>query len=1180
MEALIAPVLASESFKKLEDFISEGNTPVLVDGLNDIGRIMFTHALGRKKSRRLIVTWNEDRAKKIYDNYRFFDKQVYLYPAKDALFYSADIHSNAIVNKRLEVVRLLAENKPVTVVLTVDALLDKLPELSETKKNRFLISIDTEIELKTLKSKLSDLGYERRDMVEEKGEYAIRGGIVDIFPLAKECPYRIEFFGDTVDSIRSFDVESQRSIENVKELEIFPSSEFVMSKDRIDDGLSKIEKECKTFSEKLKSEFKTESYARIKRIVNELREELCEFNGSLGVDSFVEYFYDKTVSFLDYFIDDGIVFLDDEERIYEKALDCYSEFEASMESREAGGYILPGQKGVLFSVDELYDKMRQNAYPLVLLSLLNMDSGRFFLRGAFSFPVRNVPTYRGRINDLLNDMRGWKSDNMRQLIISPSATRGKRLADNLEREGIIAFFSDNKDRVLAPREIMVTTGHISEGFVFPDIGLVVISESNIMPETHITRRRYQKRRFEEGERVKSFDDLSVGDYVVHEQYGLGIYRGIETIRRDDVDKDFIVIEYADEAKLYTLCANLEAIQKYASASERQPKLNRLGGKEWVRTKGKVKEQVELVAKELVELYAIRQSKEGFVYNHDSEWQKEFEEMFPYEETEDQIAAIRDTKKDMEGTGIMDRLICGDVGFGKTEIAIRAAFKAVQDSRQVAYLVPTTILCDQHFRTFVERMKDFPVKIRMLSRFCSTKEIKETLKGMATGEVDIVIGTHRLLSKDVTFKHLGLLIIDEEQRFGVTHKEKIKQLKKDVDVLTLTATPIPRTLHMSLVGIRDMSLLSEPPIDRHAIQTYVLEYNEELIKEAILRELKRNGQVFYVYNRVSSIDVVTMRLQEILPDVRIAYAHGQMRERELEDIMMKFTKGDIDVLVSTTIIETGLDIANVNTMIIQDADRFGLSQLYQLRGRIGRSNRNAYAFLMYKRDKQITETAEKRLAAIREFTDLGSGYKIAMRDLEIRGAGNLLGKEQSGNMAAVGYDLYCRMLNEEILRQKGEEVPEESFDTRINLPMDAIIPATYVKNEFVKLSLYKRIALISSEEDYEEMCDELIDRFGDMPRETTTLLMLALIKAEAKKAYIRDISMSGNKLKLLVCDKPDYDPEKITDLVAAYKGKLRIDAGKNPAIIADMGERPKKEHLGFIRGVVDDILGCVRSNIKE
>lgn len=1178
METLRAPVMASEDFQKIEEAVIERDTPVAVYGVDDLGRALMASALGRKCKRRLIITYSEEQAKRLYENYRFFDKQVYLYPAKDALFYSADVHSNTIVRRRLEILRQFAEGQSITVILTVDALLDKLPALSELKSNRYLISKDSTVHMTALKRRLSELGYEKKDWVDTPGQFAVRGGIIDIFPLTEDCPYRIELFGDDVDSIRSFDVESQRSIENVQDLLIYPASEMVLSEERLSRGLKALTKEHKAFAAKLKAERKTESYARINREIAQIKEALTEFHGAMGVDSLIEYFYENTVSFLDYFKEDSMVFIDDNAKVRERGKQCYQEFAVSMESRLEGGYILPGQAGVLFDATYIYEKLAAMQHT-VQFSLLQRDSGYLPGTACYPFLMKSMASYDGRLQDLIRDMQKWRDRDYRQLVISPSATRGRRLADNFEREGIIAFFSQDKKRILAPREVMVTTGHLQTGFILEQAKLIVISESNIVNQKAANKSRRKARRYS-GEQIHSFSDLSIGDYVVHEQYGLGIYRGIETITVDEIEKDYISIEYAGDSKLYILCSQLDCIQKYASASDSPPKLNKLGGSEWGRTKEKVQGQIEQVAHELVELYAIRQEKQGYAFSKDTVWQKEFEELFPYEETEDQLHAIADTKQDMESTRIMDRLICGDVGYGKTEIAIRAAFKAVLDSKQVVYLVPTTILAQQHYNLFVERMRDFPVRVRMLSRFCTPAMIKDTLRGLASGEVDIVIGTHRLLSKDVGFKNLGLLIIDEEQRFGVTHKEKIKQLRKDVDVLTLTATPIPRTLHMSLIGIRDMSVLEEAPMDRRAVQTYVLEYNPELVKEAVTRELARNGQVFYVYNRVSTIDMVTAELQEMLPQARIAFAHGQMRERELENIMMDFIQGRIDVLVSTTIIETGLDISNVNTMIIHDADKFGLSQLYQLRGRIGRANRSSYAFLMYKRDKQITEVAEKRLNAIREFTDLGSGFKIAMRDLEIRGAGNLLGKEQSGHMAAVGYDLYCKMLNEEVMRQKGLFVEEEQFETTVDLPFDAMIPSAYVKNEFIKLGLYKRIAGIETREDYEEMADELIDRFGDMPRETDNLLEIALLKSLAHRAYVTEVSMKGEQLTLEMYPKAPLQTDRLSGFLEKQKNRVKLRQLPVPAFISNMKNIPKRHYLPFIQKIISDIMELVEPTDSE
>ena len=644
---------------------------------------------------------------------------------------------------------------------------------------------------------------------------------------------------------------------------------------------------------------------------------------------------------------------------------------------------------------------------------------------------------------------------------------------------------------------------------------MVISETDIFGRK---KRKKKRHKTYSGQKIQDFSELKVGDYVVHENHGLGIYEGIEKIQVDKVTKDYMKISYAGGGALYILATQLDLIQKYAGSDAKKPKLNKLGTSQWTKTKSQVKHAVKLVAKDLVELYAARQEADGYMYEPDTVWQKEFEEMFPFEETEDQLQAIEDTKRDMESHKIMDRLVCGDVGYGKTEIAIRAAFKAVQEGKQVVYLVPTTILAQQHYNTFVQRMKDFPVRVDLLCRFKTSAEQKKTVEDLKKGLVDVVIGTHRVLSKDVEYKDLGLLIIDEEQRFGVAHKEKIKKLKENVDVLTLTATPIPRTLHMSLIGIRDMSVLEEAPIDRMPIQTYVMEYNEEMVREAIERELSRDGQVYYVYNRVSDIADVAGRVQQLVPDAVVSYAHGQMNERQLENIMCDFINGDIDVLVSTTIIETGLDISNANTMIIHDADRMGLSQLYQLRGRVGRSNRMAYAFLLYRKDKLLKEVAEKRLAAIREFTDLGSGIKIAMRDLEIRGAGNLLGAEQHGHMEAVGYDLYCKMLGEAVRQEKGE-LDEDIFTTTMDLNLDAYIPDSYIPNEYQKLDIYKRIAGIENEEEMDDMLEELIDRFGDIPRKVQQLLNIAGLKALAHSAYVTSVEQKENTFRIRCTRKP-------------------------------------------------------------
>lgn len=1170
MNSLVAPFRDSEIGDIYTKAKKNKKLPLEISGTDGYGRYYAMDCLTGNQLK-LIVTYSEDKAKEISEAYRFFDRNILYYPSKDVLFYSADIHGHTILMQRMEVIRAIVDKTASTIVLSIDALLNKVVPVPEIEKYVMQLNKGDEINLEELKNRLISEGYERNYEVDGVGQFSIRGGILDIFPMCSDCPYRIELWGDEVDSIRSFDVESQRSIETVDSLRIFPASEMVLDDDRIKTGLKRIDKEHKAYAKKLKESFKTEEYARINREIAALKEELENFNSAMGIDGYIGMFYDNPVSFLSYLPKDTIILLDDPSKICARGEVCRMEFTESMRDRLEGGYMLPTQAEVVFDYTKIGHELMK--MDMVMFSLLGERCDVFVPKQKKEIETRSIPAYHHSMDMLIKDIRNWKKEGYRIILFSPSATRGKRLADELNDREVTCFFTDNKDRVLEAGEMMITDGRLKNGFTVSAIKLVVLTEGDIFGQRK-QRLKLKRRQLYSGEKIKSFDDLNIGDYIVHERHGLGIYRGIEKIEVDKVAKDYICIEYSGGSKLYILVSQLDMIQKYSSKEGRRPRLNKLGGSEWEKTKSRVRERVSTIAKELVELYAVRQATEGFAFSDDTVWQREFEEMFPYEETEDQIKAIEETKHDMESTKIMDRLICGDVGYGKTEIAIRAAFKAVQDGKQVAYLVPTTILAQQHYNTFCERMENYPIKIAMMSRFLSPKEQRTIIQNMKKGQVDIVIGTHKLLSKEIDYRNLGLLIIDEEQRFGVSHKEKIKQMKKNVDVLTLTATPIPRTLHMSLIGIRDMSLLEEPPVDRKAIQTYVLEYNPEMVKEAIKRELARGGQVYYVYNRVNTIADIASELSRMMPDVRVAYAHGQMKERELEDVMYAFINKEIDVLVTTTIIETGLDISNVNTMIIHDADNFGLAQLYQLRGRVGRSDRTAYAFLMYKRDKMLRETAEKRLKAIREFTDLGSGYKISMRDLEIRGAGNLLGMDQSGHMEAVGYDLYCKMLNDAILEQKGETKLKD-FETSIELPIDAFIPASYVKNEMMKLELYKRISGICSNEDYEDMQEELIDRFGKLPVSVTNLLTVSLVKAKAHEACITSISFKQDAIIIEMVDGVNIDMEALNVFLEKYKGQIKIIAGEKSGFRIDVEKKSVKSFIERLNEIVESI-----SNIIE
>lgn len=1083
MKAFLTPLQGLAEFEQIKEKSKTNKGILQVSGCMESQKSHLMYGLSGIAPYRLILAEDERRAREIYEDYRFYDRKVYSYPAKDLLFFQADIHGNLLIRQRMKVIKALLEEKELTVVTSIDGCMDFLESLEKIKEKLIHYESDSTVDIEQLKNQLVALGYERVGQVEMPGQFSVRGGIVDIYCLTEENPWRIELWGDEIDSIRSFDPESQRSLENLEELTIYPAVEHIGDKDM--------------------------------------------------------------VSFLDYFPEERtIIFLDEPNRLTEKGGAVEEEYRQSrMHREEKGSRNLP--ENWLCSFEQLQKEL--NKRNCISVCALEPKQAGWKVREKFYLEVKSISAYNNSFELLVKDLHQYKKQGYRIALLSGSRTRAERLAKDLQEEGLAAFYGQDYDREICPGEIMVVYGHAKKGFEYPLIKFAVMTESDIFGQE---QKKKKKKKNYSGSRIQDFAELSIGDFVVHEKHGLGIYRGIEKVEVDRIVKDYIKIEYRGGSNLYIPATQLDCLQKYSGAdASKAPKLNKLGTQEWNKTKSKVRGAVKNIAKELVELYAVRQEKEGYVCGPDTVWQREFEEMFPYEETEDQLSAIEDAKRDMESTRIMDRLICGDVGYGKTEVALRAAFKEVQESRQVAYLAPTTILAQQIYNTFVQRMKEFPVRVELLCRFRTPAQQKKAIEDLKKGQVDVIIGTHRILSKDVQFKNLGLLIVDEEQRFGVTHKEKIKQLKKDVDVLTLTATPIPRTLHMSLIGIRDMSVLEEPPMDRMPIQTYVMEYDEETVREAINRELRRGGQVYYVYNRVTDIADVALRIAKLVPDARVDFAHGQMSERELENVMYSFVNGDIDVLVSTTIIETGLDISNVNTMIIHDSDRYGLSQLYQLRGRIGRSNRTAYAFLMYRKNVMLKETAEKRLAAIREYTDLGSGFKIAMRDLELRGAGNLLGAQQHGHMNAVGYDLYCKMLNEAVKEAKGIHTMED-FETSVDLNVDAYIPDSYISNEFQKLDIYKRIAGIETQQDYDDMLEELLDRFGEPGKAVLNLLAIAKLKAIAHQGYVTEIKQTGKIVRFTLYEKARLNTEGFPALMQKYRRGLQFKNEQEPKFILE------------------------------
>lgn len=1102
MKALMQPLEDVAGFPELKQSLKNSQGLSIVTGCLESQKAHVIAGLSGDISCRLIIGENELKAKELYEDYRLYDPEVLLYPARDLIFYQADIQGNLLTQQRMRVIQAILERKEVTIITSTGGCMDYLLPLRMLKKQILHLQNDSALDLDSWKEKLVFMGYERCSQVEAPGQFSIRGGILDIYSLTEDYPYRIELWGDEVDSIRSFDLQSQRSIENLDSITIYPAAEIM-----INEG-----------------------------------EDLKKYL----VDSFFDYLPEGTV-----------IFMDEPNRIMESAKAISDEFCECMNQRMEKNLVDIKEVPNLQTPDRLaYELNRHNTVGVSLMEPVKND---WEIRQTLSVTVKSVNAYNNQFPLLIKDLQNWKRIGYRMVLLCPSRTRALRLAEEIQNEGIPAFFSEDENRMLQPGEVMVLHGNARRGFEYPMQKFVLITETDIFGKE--ARKRRKKKEYS-GKKIQDFAELSVGDFVVHENHGLGIYRGIEKVEVNRVTKDYMKIEYSGGSNLYVQATQLDALQKYSGADAKPPKLNRLGGQEWNKTKTRVRGAVKDIAKELVALYATRQQTEGYSFGPDTVWQREFEEMFPFEETDDQLTAIDAVKHDMESHKIMDRLVCGDVGYGKTEIAIRAAFKAVQDSKQVVFLVPTTILAQQHYNTFLQRMKDFPVRVDLLCRFRTPAEQKKTIQDLKKGYVDILIGTHRVLSKDVEFKSLGLLIVDEEQRFGVTHKEKIKNLKKDVDVLTLTATPIPRTLHMSLIGIRDMSVLEEPPQDRIPIQTYVLEFNEEMVREAISRELARDGQVYYVYNRVNDIMELTNRIAALVPEANVGFAHGQMKERELERIMYRFINGEIDVLVTTTIIETGLDISNVNTMIIHDADKMGLSQLYQLRGRVGRSNRTSYAFLMYKRDKMLKEIAEKRLHAIREFTELGSGFKIAMRDLELRGAGNLLGAQQHGHMEAIGYDLYCKMLSEAVKEAKGIAV-QEDFETTVDLELDAYIPEDYITNEFQKLDIYKRIAGIENDAEYEDMLEELMDRFGEPPRSVQNLLAVARLKAAAHQVYIVELKQTGNTVKMTMHERAKLNPQGIPAVLEQFGGELNFKMVSRPYFLLEPARRKKEGNVFYL-----------------
>lgn len=1162
-QGLIKPLQALEGMEQLVSNLLEGECCKVTHTV-DACKAHFIYGINcfTQKSG-VIITHDEISAKRLYEDMKFLkgEDNIYLYPTRDMLFYHADVHSMDITSARIQVIEALSTKQDIIIIVPIEALLNPIASPEIWKEYSREIRLGDVLDLENITSYLIQIGYERVARVEAMGQFAIRGGIIDLYtPVAKE-PYRIELWDDEVDSIRSFNVQTQRSVSKLESLRIMPNQELIFPIKCLQQVIPEIKKDLDQTIQDLRKQGKKESANTLREYIMEGIEAIQNNTSPKGLELYVPYTKIEVVSLLTYFDKEAILYVDEPKKMKLRTEMIISEYQESMKDRLEYGHILPKQMELIFN----YQNLIADIVKKSVLILMNFDTPVEGLKSIYTLKLNvyeNNQLYKS-IDLLEKDLKQWKQARKKIILLAGSKSKAYKISQELELRDVITNYEEEVTKPILEGQMIITKGALNRGFIYEDIDFHLIADKDLFgkdKQAKKTKKNYQ------GTKIQSFMELSPGDYVVHELHGIGVFQGVEQIVIEGISRDNLKIEYADNNTLYVNINQMDMVQKYIGAEGKPPKLSKLGGIEWKKSKAKVKNAIKDIAKDLIKLYGQRQNTQGFVYETDTVWQREFEEMFPYDETGDQIEAIADVKQDMESAKIMDRLICGDVGYGKTEVAIRAAFKAVQNSKQVAYLVPTTILAQQHYNLFKERMSDYPVRVELLSRFRTAKQIKDTLKDLSKGQVDIVIGTHRLLSKDVSFKDLGLVIIDEEQRFGVTHKEKLKQLRAQVDVLTLTATPIPRTLHMSLIGIRDMSVLEEAPLERKPIQTYVIEYSEDFIKDAIHRELARNGQIYFLHNQVKNIEEKALLIQRLVPEARVSFAHGQMQERELEKIMLDFIEGEIDILVCTTIVETGLDISNVNTIIINHADQMGLSQLYQLRGRVGRSDKIGYAYLMYQKNKVLKEVAEKRLQAIKQFTALGAGFKIAMRDLEIRGTGNLLGAQQHGHMETIGYDLYCKMLSQVVSEERGERV-EEVFETTIEIKIDAYIPGYYIQDEIQKLDIYKKIASIEQEKDYFDIQEEIEDRYGTIPYMVENLLHIALIKALAHQLYISSVNENNKIVTFIFKSDIELNGEKLPEVLNIYPQILKFQGGKEANIKANLTDIPKKEMLSYIKSIL-------------
>ena len=1115
MNFLIKTLEENKKFQELTKQISKTG-PIAISGLVDVEKLHVLAGIFNETKRPMVlVTYNEIQARKLYQDLKKLIKQTYFFPKKEITSYDYVAQSKEIEYKRIDVLNKMylakKQKEPIIIVTTIEAVMQKMVAKDTLYQNVIDFEVGKTYLLDGIKEKLVGLGYERSDLIENKGQFSIRGGIVDV-GLSEKIGVRIEFWGDEVDSIRFFQISSQRSTEMLKEITIFPAHELIVQD---------LSEAVKNIQEKYPEEI--EDIELIK-------------NGDYisKINKYFNEFYENQASFLDYMSDEYLLLLDEKSKINQRKTNIIEDNNKLIAS------LIEKEKFVPEAIENI-SKFEYNFEEKQIIYLEQNDSIKNIQK--YYFETREINFYNLQLDLLLADIVTYQKNKKKVVLLAGNEISAKKLC-NILKENQINYKYEQEAENVKPGEIIVTIGGFSSGFENYDLNLIVVSLQNNFEEP-VKRKKKLSSTFKDSEKIV-FADLKPGDIVVHQTHGIGQFIGVNTITADGVTKDYIKIKYRNDDILYVPTNSLDSVRKYIGGGDNSsPRLNKLGGKEWSATTSKIKKNLEAVAKDLIELYAKRQKIKGFSFSPDTPWQKQFEDSFPYTETDDQLRCIQDVKKDMEKPQPMDRLLCGDVGYGKTEVAIRAAFKAVMDQKQVAYLVPTTILANQQYEEFKTRMQEFAINVELLNRFKTKKEQDEIIKKLKLGEVDVVVGTHRLLSEDVNFKDLGLLIIDEEHRFGVKDKEKIKKLRTNIDVLTMTATPIPRTLHMSIVGVRDMSVIYEPPHNRKPVQTYVLEYDQEVITEAITKEIERDGQVFYLFNQVEGIEKKSNEISMLVPEAKVGFAHGKMSGRELEEIMENFINHEINVLVCTTILESGIDIPNANTIIVENADRLGLAQLYQIRGRVGRSDKQAYAYVTYKRDKLLSEVADKRLKAIKEFTEFGSGFKIAMRDLEIRGAGSMLGEMQHGHMEKVGYDTYCKLLDEVIKEMQGIEVVEEQ-DVQIDLAVSSYIPDNFIENSSQKIEIYQNIALCRTEEELQNVIDEVIDRYGRLPKELENLIDIARIKQLARKANILKIAQRENGTVFYFV-KEKIKPEMVNTLITKYPMLVKFSNAVEPYV---------------------------------